>query len=216
MQIGLASKRTWCKTEVAEKFTCPAACVERVWVPTDACPSCSQEPGGQAAISSYSPLILMWLFTVMGTEPRGLHMLNNFYHRDSSQPSNFHFKETFFSWQFHMFFFFKKLLFPTFSFRPLICLWSAYFDRWPDRMSYWLTIIRVCVIEPVCQCLELLYRTEVGILRIFTTTWNNLGGLGKMDIGTVPKHHAWQVGWSSGNKFNTLKYTPFFLSSWAH
>lgn len=36
MQIGLASKRTWCETEVAEKFTCPAACVERVWVPTDA------------------------------------------------------------------------------------------------------------------------------------------------------------------------------------
>lgn len=205
MQIGLASKRTWCETEVA--------CVERVWVPTDACPSCFQEPGGQAAISSYSPLILMWLFIVMGTEPRGLHMLNNFCHWDSSQSSNFLLKETFFSRQLHVFL--KNLLFPTFFPRPLICLWSAYFDHLLDRMSY-SPIIRLCVIEPVCQCLELLYRTELGILRIFTTTWNNFGGFGKMNKGTVPKHHCWQVGWSSGNKFNTLKYTPFFLSSWAH
>lgn len=99
--------------------------------------------------------------------------------------------------------------------RPLICLWSAYFDHLLDRMSY-SPIIRLCVIEPVCQCLELLYRTELGILRIFTTTWNNFGSFGKMNKGTVPKHHGRQVGWSSGNKFNTLKYTPFFLSSWAH
>lgn len=144
MQIGLASKRTWCETEVAEKFTCPAACVERVWVPTDACPSCFQEPGGQAAISSYSPLILMWLFIVMGTEPRGLHMLNNFCHWDSSQSSNFILKETFFSRQLHVFL--KNLLFPTFFF-PVHWFVSEVLIL----IIYWIG----CHICPLSDCVSL-------------------------------------------------------------
>lgn len=149
MQIGLASKRTWCETEVAEKFTCPAAWVERVWASTDACLSCVQEPGGQAAVSSYSPLTLMWLFIVMGNEPRGLHMLNNFYQRLIPDLQLFYKGNILLSTAPYVF---KNLLFPTFILNPLICLWSLYFDHLLDRMSfapYYQTVCRwACLSMP--------------------------------------------------------------------